>query len=97
MGVLALTDKARRKHTRIVHNKQIAGFKLVDKIVKMQVLNFAGFSVNAHHARMVALLHRVLSDKLLWKVKIKIAGFQKFHLCFRCTAFAVTDIFFIYN
>ena len=71
-GILRAVQ-TRRNNAGIVKHQHIAGLKIIYQIIKMLMLNFTGLFVNNQQARMVARLHRMLSNKLLWQIIIKIS------------------------
>ena len=71
-GILR-TVQTRRNNVGIVKHQHIAGLKIIYQIIKMLMLNFAGLFVNNQQTRMVARLHRMLSNQLLWQLIIKIS------------------------
>ena len=71
-GILRAVQ-ARGNNAGIVKHQHIAGLKIIYQIIKMLMLNFTGLFVNNQQARMVARLHRMLSNKLLWQIIIKIS------------------------
>ena len=77
MGVFSFADKPCRNNTGIVQYKKISRFQKVYNIIKMLVFNFTGFSVKMHKPGMVALIRRMLRNKLFRKVKIKITCFHQ--------------------
>ena len=71
-GILRAVQ-ARGNNAGIVKHQHIAGLKIIYQIIKMLMLNFTGLFVNNQQARMIARLHRMLSNKLLWQIIIKIS------------------------
>lgn len=53
----------RRQNFGIVNNQHVAGFKVVDYIVKMLMFDFARFAIVNQHSAVIARLDRRLSDK----------------------------------
>ena len=71
-GILRAVQ-TRGNNTGIIKHQHIAGLKIIYQIIKMLMLNFTGLFVNNQQARMIARLHRMLSNKLLWQIIIKIS------------------------
>ena len=71
-GILRAVQ-ARGNNAGIIKHQHVTGLKIIYQVIKMPVLNFPSLFVNHQQTRMVARLHRMLSNKLLWQIIIKIS------------------------
>ena len=62
----------RGKHLRVVEHKHVVFVELIDNFLKNMVFDFAGFGIQHHQARFVAMLNGILSNLLFGQLKLKL-------------------------
>jgi hypothetical protein len=69
----SVTDQARWKDTRVVHDDQIAGLQMFGHARKRGVLDRTRVSRKHQKARLSSLRRRPLRDQLVGEIEIKVA------------------------